>query len=472
MSNPNPILAMYGLEAQRKDAERPFAALPTRAEVLSSITTDRNVDLLILGGGLTAALVAHQATLRGIKVLALTASFFGDRALSWKPRIAHLLRTRPLEVLRGRSTLRVLEKEIAPHLISQAPADSHPSEGFLSKLAQRWTPDLDLNEGLLVREAILAARQEGAMALAAAEPTYVEAESTTGCYIVGFRDVLTDNAYNVRVGGILLDPSGAALPPSRLGTPVLRVPEVRRAGVQCVYEVVPRTTKSGFRFASFELSDGSFISVQRISEQRIEVTVLEGASSLAPSVIDTICTEAAAESGWRIVCPVSVREVGARWSAHYRVSESRGIFTCAQRGPWDAVRSANSIVKTLASYVREQRVITKIPARPLPGAEQACELNAFRAQARGEGVSEESIELCIARWQGRVRYLAQFPQGLTPLCRGVLRAEVDLAYVSDQITTTEDIIFGSLQLHRIPGWQELVPAISERVRELTSLSSS
>jgi hypothetical protein len=333
-------------------------------------------------------------------------------------------------------------------------------------LAQRWSPNLDLDERLLIRETILAARQEGAIALAAAEPTYVEAESTTGCYVVGFRDLLGDTAYNVRVGGILLDPSGATLPPSRLGTPVLRVPEARRAGVQCVYEVVPRTTKSGFRFASFELSDGSFVAVQRISEQRIELTVLEGATSLAPSVIEVVCSEAAAESGWRLVSQISMRDVGARWSSHYRVSESRGIFTCSQRGPWDALRSANSIVKTLVSYAREPRPVEKLPPRPLPGAEQACELNAFRAQARGQGVSEESIELCIARWQGRVRYLAQFADGLTPLCRGVLRGEIDLAYVSDQITTNEDLVFGSLQLHRMPGWQELVPAIAERVREV------
>jgi hypothetical protein len=462
----NPILSLYGLEAERKNSELPFATLPTRAEILSSLTTERNVDLLIIGSGLTAALVAHQATLRGIKALILTPSFFGDRALSWKPRIAHLLRTRPLEVLRGRSKLRTLEKSIAPHLTSQASADSRPSEDVLSRLAQRWSPNLDLDERLLIRETILAARQEGAIALAAAEPTYVEAESTTGCYVVGFRDLLGDTAYNVRVGGILLDPSGATLPPSRLGTPVLRVPEARRAGVQCVYEVVPRTTKSGFRFASFELSDGSFVAVQRISEQRIELTVLEGATSLAPSVIEVVCSEAAAESGWRLVSQISMRDVGARWSSHYRVSESRGIFTCSQRGPWDALRSANSIVKTLVSYAREPRPVEKLPPRPLPGAEQACELNAFRAQARGQGVSEESIELCIARWQGRVRYLAQFADGLTPLCRGVLRGEIDLAYVSDQITTNEDLVFGSLQLHRMPGWQELVPAIAERVREV------
>jgi hypothetical protein len=48
----------------------------------------------------------------------------------------------------------------------------------------------------------------------------------------------------------------------------------------------------------------------------------------------------------------------------------------------------------------------------------------------------------------------------------VLRGEIDLAYVSDQITTNEDLVFGSLQLHRMPGWQELVPAIAERVREV------
>jgi hypothetical protein len=461
----NPILALYALDSHPKNGDAPFATLATRAESLSALPTGRNFDLLILGGGVTAAVVAHQAALREIKVLVLHPSFFGDRALSWKPRISHLQRTRPMEVLRGRATLQGLEKIVAPHLVANAPEDTQRVESFGGRIARRWVPDRDLDERLLIRETILAARQEGATALAAAQPTYVEAESDTGCYLVGFRDLLANRSYEVRVGGIVLDPSGAVLPPSRLGTPVMKLPQSGPGGEQRVYQVVPRTTKSGDRFASFELSDGSFVSVQRIGEQRLEVTVLYGSSALASAVVDTICGQAASEAGWQLQAEISSRDVDGHWAARYKVSESRGIFTCAHRGPWDAFRSAHRIVKTLVSYSKDGRPFKRLPVRSLPGAEQACELNAFRAQARGQGVSEESIELCITRWQGRVRYLSQFPGGLTPLCPGVLRGEVDLAYLSDQTTTIEDLMFGSLALHRLPGWQNLIAPISARMRE-------
>ena len=69
-------------------------------------------------------------------------------------------------------------------------------------------------------------------------------------------------------------------------------------------------------------------------------------------------------------------------------------------------------------------------------------------------------------WCGRVRYVAQFPNGLRELCPGVLRGEVDLSFVSDQAVFPEDIISGSLRMDTSPEWQVSRSVIEERVEAL------
>jgi hypothetical protein len=83
--------------------------------------------------------------------------------------------------------------------------------------------------------------------------------------------------------------------------------------------------------------------------------------------------------------------------------------------------------------------------------------------ARAQGVSERTIELAISRWRGRVRYIAEFPNGLRELCPGLLRGEVDLSIVSDQAVCADDVISGSLRVDTLPEWPETQKIIEERV---------
>lgn len=463
----NPILSLYNMDGGPPAEETaPFSVVPRRADNLASLRENPNVDLLILGGGLTGALVAHQAALQGVRVLVLERRYCGDRALSWDHRIAQLLRVAPRHFLLGRSQWKVLAESVAPHLVAALPPDSHEVTGLWPSLVKRLVPLRNLDERLLIRESMLAARQEGAIILSAVEPTFLEAESLSGCYRVGFKDTLSEASYEVRVGGVLVDPSVGELPATRLGSRVLpwSVPAV--AGSQRVFEAVPASVKSGERFASYELTDGSCVSVSRIGEQVLEVTAIFGASALAPDVVSTIARQAAAEAGWNVQREVHSRDVDGRWSRHWRVNQDKGIFTCEHRGPWDALKSSATIVRTLVGLLKDPRPFKKLPTPPLPGAEHACELQAFRALARAQGIRERVIELCIARWRGRVRYIAQFPNGFFEVCPNVLRGEIDLAVASDQVTSVEDLMFGSLMLQQLPEWRELVKPISERFAQL------
>jgi hypothetical protein len=87
-------------------------------------------------------------------------------------------------------------------------------------------------------------------------------------------------------------------------------------------------------------------------------------------------------------------------------------------------------------------------------------------------VAEATIEIVVRRWRGRVRYLESFEEGFKEICPGVLKGEVALALASDQVTSLEDLLFGSLQLHYLPNWRGSVQAIVQEVSALRNLPVS
>jgi hypothetical protein len=457
------MLSLYELHIKDGVNEGdPFSTLPTRRSILDGFNDNKAFDLLVLGGGLTGALVAHEAALQGVSVLLLEEKFFGVDALSWDVRIAQMVRMRPWQLLRSKGALQLLSRSRAPHLVSNLIGDSHPIKGLAARTVKRLVALRNVDEELLIRETILAARQEGAVVLSSVQPFYIEAESLSGCYVVGFKDISDGKIFTARVGGIVVDPTHGTLPPSRLGTQIVPSPMPEQAGVQQILEVVPRTITSGVAFASFELTDGSFVSVAKRGLQVVEVTVLFGARPVSSDALQSVIQEACSEAGWTIQQELAMRVVAGKWRERYELRQSKGVFTCSHRGPWDAFRTATKIVQRMIALVPERPPVRKLSRRLLPGSDQACELDSFRAMARAQGIPERTIELAISRWRGRVRYIPEFANGLRELVPGVLRGEIDLSLVSDQAVTAQDVARGSLRLSTMPGWREAMPAIEKR----------
>lgn len=468
-----------GLEPENID-ERPFAALPSRSECLRALEDGAAFDLIVCGGGLTAAMTAHQLALEGIRVLVLETGYFGVRGVAMRNVFANTLARQPLDFVRGYRAVSQLSKTIAPHLATVVTAEPHEHAGWRPKLGARalaraWReasgrlpgvkngfPDLD--EVLLTRECILAARQEGAMALSHVEPTYAEAESGSGCYSIGFRDLMTLREFRVTAGGILIDPTDGFLPPTRLGSSLVKAPEILPTTAHRVFAVEPRTLSAGSRFATFELSDGSLVTVSRVSEGVVEVVVTCAWQLLSAETANAVAEDACHQAGWTIRSVISRWTSGRRYSGTRSVTRHGGILLAHERGPWDAIETAEAVLKFMTSLSKERRPkrASFVP-RILPGVERACELDAFRALARSHGISEGTIELVVQRWKGRVRYIEEFQDGFRELVPGVLSGEINLAVVSDQTVTLEDLCFAALKLHYLPGWQSRVPAIATRL---------
>ena len=297
---------------------------------------------------------------------------------------------------------------------------------------------------------------------------YLEAEALSGCYGIEFKDTLSGTTYKARVGGIVVDPSLGHLPATRLGTAVLRVHDTAPGGIQRVYEVTPATTKSGVPFVSFELTDGSYVAVTRLRHDVVEVTILFGSVALGQEVINAVCDDACREAGWKMKELRSARDVDSQWKSAYEFRQDRGIFTFKHRVPWDAFRSAERVVRDL---LRLRDVSTERRARldrALPGMEQAREVDVFRASARGRGIPEATIEQCVTRWRGRVRYLANFPEGLQEVFPGVLRGEIDQAFKGDHARSAEEVALGALRLDRTGDWRASLPMIERQLAECRS----
>jgi hypothetical protein len=85
--------------------------------------------------------------------------------------------------------------------------------------------------------------------------------------------------------------------------------------------------------------------------------------------------------------------------------------------------------------------------------------------ARHAGVPEHTISLALERWRGRVRYLSEIEGAWEEVCPGVLRGEIVLAVTSDQVASLEELLFGSLALHTIPGWRAMIAPIAAALAE-------
>lgn len=229
----NSYLSLYQTD-EEPAREGPFSALATRAALIERCVSNAEFDLVVIGGGLEATLIAHAGSLAELRVLVLAEGGIGNERSEWDDQLRSVLKSNPLTALRSLAAIRACVRTFPyKHLWSSADGVDSIRSGFLSKVAL-WAISqvartltipqglLNLNVNLLTREVALAARQEGACVLSGIGDLYLEAESETGCYRVGFTDCISGQKCDVRVGGVVLDPSLDELPPTRIGTRVKR----------------------------------------------------------------------------------------------------------------------------------------------------------------------------------------------------------------------------------------------------------
>jgi hypothetical protein len=217
--------------------EGPLDVLLSRGQVLQNIAEIKEFDLVVFGGGVTAMLVAHQAALHDLRVVVLSERAIGlDSAQSAAQQIEQAFLAHPWRTIGASRRIAAFLKAFdLTHLwrIPESPTIATFSAASLavkvfSRLLQRSgslmsfragkVPGFDV--GLFAREVGLAARQEGALILSGVQSVFLEPELESGAYRVGFQDRVSGESFEVRVGGVVVDPELSALPRTRLGTTV------------------------------------------------------------------------------------------------------------------------------------------------------------------------------------------------------------------------------------------------------------
>lgn len=463
------VLSFYEAAPTQHEHGTVYALLPSRAQVLTALSANPGVDLLILGEGLTAACAAHQLALSGVRVALLSEHYFGVGNGAWALLRHHLGGSGVSKRLWWRWCLRRFLRSglVAEHLRERGTRSrAVPLLPWLAEgLSGLWPQPYD--ERLLVRETVLAARQEGALCVSNTELLALESEGESGCYALTFRDRLGQGVYRVRAGAVLVDPHIPQLPSTQLGTRLGVVPAeeelfeyLQCAGTWCLRQEQRESLKLPVDVAqcvvwSSEAAGGT--------EVLIPLRLYRGDEQRRAELLSRVLEHNGVANGG-VVHRRTVRHSVSRVSAG--VVQRGGILWAQQRGPWDVVAVIRDVLRCMqAARSEEDRRPVRIEQRRLAGSLQDGEREAFFAAGAQAGVNSTLLRAVEGRWGGRVREIAGFARGFEEAAPGYLRGEVALAYWSDQVGSEEDLLFGSLCLQQSPNRHSLTAALGEVLRE-------
>ncbi len=469
----NSWLSLYTGEGERPHGEEgPFGSLLSRDQAFRIMESGARFDLVIFGCGLSGVAVAREAALEGAQVLLIDPGYPGAHACAWRESLVREMHGSPWSLLRSSRALRHTVRSLAPHLAVARRCDLSLCRGLGARLASRSLRTIatsvaqgrgvadipDIDERSLVRELTLAARQEGVFVVGATSPAYVERDVVSGTFRVAVRDLLSDEQVVVQGGGLFVDPTFTHPLASRIGTPITRLSQEGPPHLIVVCSVRERGEPDSVRH--FELSNGSLGVVCELRPGVVEVSLLGLGMMEDPSSRGDIVRQLCEASGYAFVEEISRRRAGRRCGARVAVENRRGILIPHESSPWMIETVLTRTMRFIEGDGSERRV-----RRALPGEWRVGERDEFIEMARRAGVSESTISLVIERWRGRVRYLSEIERSFEEVCPGVLRGEIALAVISDQVASLEDLLFGSLGLHTLPGWRAMVAPIAAALAE-------
>jgi hypothetical protein len=472
-------ISLYAGEGERlHDEEGPFGSLLSRGQAFRIMEGGARFDLVVFGCGLSGVGVAREAALLGAQVLLIDPGYPGAHACSWRESIVREMCRSPWSLVRSARSLRHAVQSLAPHLAVARRCDLSGCRGVGARLALRSLRTIasslskggsvadipDIEERSLIRELALAARQEGVFVVGATSPAYVERDVVSGTFRVAVRDLLSDQQVVVQGGGLFVDPTFTHPLASRIGTPITRLAQEGPPHLIVVCSVRERGELEVVRY--FDLSNGSIGVVCELRPGVVEVSLLDVGMMADASSVGDIVRQLCEASGYVFVDEISRRRAGRRYGTRVAVENRRGILVPQESSPWKIETVLGRTMRFIESDGSERRV-----RRELPGEWRSGEREEFIEMARRAGVSESTISLVIERWRGRVRYLSEIERSCEEVCPGVLRGEIALAVISDQVASLEDLLFGSLGLHTIPGWRAMVAPIAAALAETGAVAS-
>lgn len=452
------LVELYEEQGQEDPGSYPFGLLPTRKGMVESLKSGRSNDVVILGNDLPCAIAAQLLALNGVRVLLLTpgpltplgaASIIDTLEVSRIP-LLQALRCIPSII----KSTRVLSR-FAPHrLIPSLNTEIAPNPSYGSKLFARAGVPPVFDDGAIVAEALLAARRDGAFVLPYSEVLFLEMVGESGIRILGIRDRLSGDTFEVRSGGVVVG-HGVAIPGSRLrGTSESRtsvsgdyiaqfevVPDTqKKLGLSLLSRGVPLqwcTVKSGLEAIVFRRPSGGYVLTTQIPHfEGAREKAIEEIQQAVGEVVGTVITPRASfASGSELILGKGVM----------RIPSSSPLIACgiANKLAYLYARSAGKVLNDVvtAENLTNPGKLRSLRTGALPP------IDSFRRDAAQANVTDLAIELAIARWGDRVRYIGDFKDGFSMIGEKVLRGELGIAVLADQVFHVDDLPHTVMKYH-------------------------
>jgi hypothetical protein len=466
------LLDLY-VPMEQRDAEGliPFSNIPTRAEVLSLLAAKTPIDVIVIGSDLTSSLTAHLLAINGIRVLLVAPGRFNEtpgEGVSGFLQLSQSSSWSMLKEVAASARWATATTKYAPHRSRRLRLEGNRGSGRFRRLALSFANRLPLiDDHCLVNEALLGARQEGAFCLNHMQPLFSEIEGASGHHVVGLQCMLSGQEVEVRCGSIVVA-SNEREPQSRLWKGSTDTRSLKQSEAE-LHMLLAGSTTSAVRV----YRDGGQSAVVVPVNDRLEHVAVSCCRSLAdvsPTLRKILFDKREApQYSW---CRATNSLAQSTPFSH-----KGSVFTLMPVTPWRAAASAERLVQfycTAAGWPRPE--ITRFRDLRSPGSVGAVKvIESFRREAAGCGISEATIERCVAWWGRRVRYLDEFPDGLEYISPNILRGEVEMASRADHAQTLEDFCFQSLGLHRSIVSDEDVAAlravVNSQGQQLPSTSS-
>lgn len=488
-----------------------------REEVISKLRRKRWCDVLVVGGGIHGACVARLAAFNNLSTVLLERNDYGQETSSRSSKMAHgglrYLATADVRQVYEGLAARDEWYRVAGHLVTPtqffAPVQrgawryrsmlragltlydflTIPRRGWKGWHSHHWTlaakvdPDLRnglgsnllggftysdgvMQDGRLVLETILAARQEGALCLNYAEVLSVGARPQGGA-VVGWTDRLTNQHYELSAGAVIncAGPwapfvgrvnasAGTGLVRYSRGThllfsrpwphPALLLPLPERGRY---YFVWPHWAGTLVGTTEQEVPSPEFAPEPR------EAEVQELMSQLQRDIPGAHFTRDQIHYGYTGIRTIPVRQSSGTLSAGISALSRRhiwrrqgsiltllgGKFTSAMWTAYEGLRMA---------YDGAQLKSRPYPLanRPLPGfAQYETRVQEFTKNAQARGVPDNLMRSAIRRWGG-LTYLFENEEWFHPVAGRVLWGELMLSTSLFQGVTLHDLLRQRLEL--------------------------
>lgn len=502
----------------------------SRRQIIEQAAACRHFDLLVVGGGIHGACMAHVAAFNGLKVLLLERGDYASATSSRSSKMAHGgLRylemfdfAQVFEGIRAREDLFETARHIAYPWNFLVPVPRQ-QRFFKYKLGvglwlydlmvqdrrrrHRWVPGSEaaaevladsplelsgcflytdgiLDDARLTLEHVLAARQEGALCLNYAEVVSLQFKASGGVS-VGWRDVLTGESH-AAAAGLVINCAGPWVPQVGRVKPGPLAQRLRFSrGVHLLFSrpwnapalFLPLGERGRYYFVWPHFAGTMVGTTEREvdeadpdpqpEEDEIEEILGRLAKDLPGSGLD----RSSLHYSFAGIRTLPLRGRGgstSRLSRRHVWSYSDGVLSLLGGKLTTAAATACDGLRLALKLAGVSRKVVPLKGRLLPGAAGIAEVEReFRAAVGARGLPDALAERALRRFGGRLRVFEQRAESWDVCSESCFAGEIELALQEEQAETLEDILRRRLQLEYLPGHG--MRALPEIVRRLEKL---